>query len=151
MTSHQFIVIMRWLLVPITAALGIIVALVPSFVVNRIVHAILWSTGHHMPGKVFMSYYSIPVCGAFAAFLFVVFGTWAAPKHRSKVAFLLLVIGGALTWESAGDFHAPYIIKGQPYIQVWQPIVATWSGGLLAFVVIYGRAGLRRVFRFQHS
>lgn len=114
MTSHQFIVIMRWLLVPIAAALGVIVALVPSFAVNRIVHAILWSAGNHMPGKVFMSCYSIPVFGAFAAFLFVVFGTWAAPKQRSTAAFLLLVIGGAFAWESVGDFHAPYIIKGQP-------------------------------------
>ena len=151
MTFHQFIVIMRWLLVPITAALGIIVAIVPSFVVNRVIHAILWSSGHHMPGKVFMSHYSIPVCGAFAAFLFVIFGTWTAPKHHSVIALILLVIGGALAWYSVGDFHSPYIIKGQPYIRVWQPIVAAWSGGVIAFIVIYGRAGLRRAFRFKHS
>ena len=151
MTSHQVPVIMRWLLVPIAATLGIITAFFPSFIVNRIIHDIFWSSGNQMPGKVFMAYYSIPVGGAFAAFLFVVFGTWAAPKGRSTVAFILLVIGGVLAWKSVGDFHAPYIIKGQPYIRVWHPIVATWSGGVTAFIVIYARAGLRQVFRFKHS
>jgi len=151
MTSPQFIVIMRWLFVPVAAALGIIAALLPSAVVNRIVHDILWSTGHHMHGKVFMGYYSIPVYGAFAAFLFVVLGTWAAPKHRSTVAVILLALGGVMAWHSVGHFYSPLIQIGQPSLRIWEPIIATYLGGLIACFMVYFRAELKRLFRFKHS
>ncbi|MDB6006625.1 MAG: hypothetical protein JWR15_3612 [Prosthecobacter sp.] len=145
MTSHQIIVIMRWLFVPVAATLGIITALVPSFIVNRVIHDILWSTGHHMPGKVFLGHYSIPVYGAFAAFLFVVFGTWAAPKHRSTVALILLAIGGVLAWICVGDFRSPIIQNGR----IWEPIIGTCSGGVIACVMVYFRRRLRRLSRFK--
>lgn len=151
MTSHQFIVIMRWLLVPIAAVLGIIVAIVPSFAVNRIVHAILWSTGNHMPGNVFMSYYSIPVFGAFAAFLFVVLGTWAAPKHRVMVALILLIVGGVLAWICVGDFSSPLIQKGSSSQRMWQPFIGTCSGGVIACVMVYFGTKLRLLSRLMTS
>jgi hypothetical protein len=149
MTRPQFTIIMRWLFVPIAATLGIIAALLPSAVLIRIVHDILWRTGHHMPGKVFLSYYSIPVCGAFAAFLFVVFGTWAAPKHRSTVAVILLAIGGVLAWHSVGHSYSPLIHKGQPSLRIWEPIIATYLGGLIACIMVYFRA--ERMLRFNRS
>ena len=151
MISPQFNLIMRWLLVPFAATLGIIAAFLPAAVVNRTLHAILWSTGYQMPEKVFMSYYSIPVCGAFAAFLFVVFGTWAAPKHRSTVAVLLLAIGGVLAWRSVGHSYSPLIQIGQPSLRIWEPLIATYLGGLIACFMVYFRTELRRLFRFKHS
>ena len=151
MTSSQFIVLMRWLFVPVAAALGIITALLPSIVVIRIINSIFWSRGHHMPGTVFVSYYSIPVCGAFAAFLFIVFGAWTAPKHRTAVALILLVIGGVLAWHRVGHSYSPLIQRGQPSLRIWEPIIATYLGGLIAFIMVYFRAGMRRMFRFKRS
>jgi hypothetical protein len=142
MTSRQVFVAVRWFLVPIAALSGIIAALLPWFVVTRIVHDILWNTGNHMPGKVFLGYYSIPVFGAFAAFFFVVFGTWCAPKHRFIVAHVLLVTGGALAWICVGNWHSPITSE-----RIWAPILATYWGGLLACNIVCFRGKLRRMFR----
>ena len=145
MLSRKTISIMRWLFVPVAATLGIITAILPSTLVNRIIHDYLWSRGHHMPGKVFLSYYSIPVCGAFAAFFFIVFGTWTAPKHHFRIALILLLIGGVLAWLSVGESYSPVVEKSRDPLRIWEPIIATYSGGLIACVMVYFRAGLRRL------
>lgn len=153
MTSRQVIMTTRWLLVPVAALSGIVAALLPSLVVNSRIHKILWSSGRHMPGKEFMSFYSIPICGAFAACFFVLLGTRAAPTHRFIVSIILLIIGGILAWHCVGNMHAPNSFahrpEGQPQVRVWQPIIATYSGGVAACIMVYFRASLRRVFRFR--
>lgn len=149
MPSQKTISIMRWLFVPFAATLGIVAATLPSAIVNHIIHDFLWSRGQQMPGKVFLSYYSIPVCGAFAALFFIVFGTWAAPKHHFRVALILLGIGGVLAWLSVGHCYSPVVEKGRGALRIWEPIIGTYSGGLIACVAVYFRTLLRRIFRFN--
>ncbi len=155
MTSHQFIVRLRWLLVPVAAAIGIITAFVPSLIVTLIIGDILSIGGRHVPGKNFLICYIFPTGGAFAAFFFVLFGTWAAPKHGFIVALVLLIIGGVYVWNSVGQIYVPISFQsppeGQPHRRMWEAIIGTYSGGVIACVMVYFRAGLRRLFRFKHS
>ncbi len=151
MTRQQITTTLRWLLVPIAATLGIIVAVFPSLWIKDIIHDFLWSRGQHMPGKVFLSYYTIPVCGAFAAFFFVIFGSWAAPKHRSIVALLLLFLGGIIAWHCVGHSYSPVIQIGRPALRIWEPLIGTYLGGVFACLIVFSRSGLRRAFRFFRS
>lgn len=152
MTSRQVIMITRWLLVPVAAAMGVIGAILPSFVVNGIVELLL-SRDHYVPGAALVTYYTLPICGAFAACFFVLFGTRAAPTHRFIVSIILLIIGGSLAWYCVGTMYEPASFahrpEGQPQVRVWQPIIATYSGGVAACIMVYFRASLRRVFRFR--
>lgn|GEM_PF-2811083 len=99
-----------------------------------------------MPGPVFVSYYSIPVCGTFAALLFVLFGTWTAPKHRSMTAIILLIIGGILAWCTVGVNLGTLSLSDIQRAN-WTPILATYWGGLLACNIVCFRGKLRRMFR----
>lgn len=146
MNRQQTITALRWLLVPIAATLGIILAVFPSLWIKDIIHDYLWSRGQHMPGKVFLGYYTLPVAGAFAAFFFVILGAWAAPKRRSTTAFVLLLIGGVLAWQCVGNWHSPLVQKGQLPLRIWEPIIGTYLGGVFGYLIVSCRSALRRAF-----
>lgn len=134
MAIKHKIVATRWALVPVAAMLGFIVAVIISWLLNGLIHSILWSSGHHMPGKLFIALV-LPYDGAIAASLVLLFGSLMAPTHRLGVAAILLLIGGFIAWELVGDYHSP--TYGGDRI-IW-PLIGTYMGGLTTFAILYVR------------
>jgi hypothetical protein len=135
---------MRWLLVPLAALVGFLSSIVLASPLNMLIHSILWTNGHAMPGKSFLLY-AMPYDGALAASLFIQFGTYAAPSHKKLTALCLLVCGGFLAWYSVGEFYSPQTLIHHGPIRVWWPIIGTYVGGLLTLAWIWLAARTDRV------
>jgi hypothetical protein len=123
--------ILRWIMVLPAAHVGFLAAMGAAIPLNWMIHSILWSGGHTMPGKMFLLY-TMPYDGALAAVFFILFGSYVAPNHRNLVALLLLIWGGILGWLLVGEFYSPQFSPNGP-IRVWWPIIGTYLGGLATF------------------
>ena len=135
MTPKQKIETTRWALVPIAILVGIGVAILISLPMNALIHWLLWSAGHPMPGKLFISYV-LPFDGAVAGSLFLLLGSFMAPSHRQHVATILLICGGLLAWLTVGHFYSPIHHSTGPE-RVWGPLIGTSIGALITYGALY--------------
>jgi len=139
MTREQKIVALRWALVPVATALGFLAAGLVALLINRAAFELLWSPGEGMAGKVLLGT-ALPIDGAIAASLVVVSGSLMAPSCQRLVAAVLLVVGGGIAWLAIGRFESPYYSDEAPQI-LWSPIIGTWVGGLITFLLLCLFAG----------
>jgi len=124
----------RWLFVPLAAFLGLLASVVLAGPLNMLIHYVLWTNGHVMPGKMFLLYV-LPYEGVLAASLFIQFGTYAAPSHKKLTALCLLICGGIMAWQSIGEFYSPQFSPYGP-VRVWWPIIGTYLGGICTYAWI---------------
>jgi hypothetical protein len=136
MATSPVKIIFRWVGVLPAALLGFLVSIILSEPLNMLIHHILWSNGHVMPGKTFLMRV-LPYDGALAAFLFIQFGTCVAPKHKAIVSFCLLILGGVLAWDFVGAFYSPEKLIDQPPVRIWWPIIGTYLGGISACIWVF--------------
>jgi RsiW-degrading membrane proteinase PrsW (M82 family) len=124
----------RWLCVLPAAILGFVLSFLVAIPLNRLIHDLLWTNGHMMPGKDFILYV-LPYDGAVAASLFIIAGVLVAPERKGLTALILLLLGGIVAWLQVGEFYAPDANPHGP-IRVWWPIVGTYLGGLVAYASV---------------
>ena len=124
---------LRWALVPFAALVGILASLLVAIPLNSFIRFLLWRAGHPMPGKHILLFV-LPFDGAIAAALFILLGTWAAPRRRCVVALALFLLGSGVAWLLVGQIKYPDFAPGGP-LRVLSPIVGTCSGGFLAYVI----------------
>jgi len=139
MSLSHFIKVLRWFLVPLCAVAGYIEAFFVAIPVNQAIHSYLWSHGHAMPGKEFLTFVE-PYDGAIAAFLVVVCGTFFAPARRVYTALALLVLGGIVAWQMVGESYSSVKSAAEFHeapIRLWWPIIGTCLGGFTGFLAIY--------------
>lgn len=129
----------RWALVPVAVITAFIGAIALSIPTNRVIRAIYWGLGHHMPGKEFLMVV-MQYDGALAAFMVVTLGAMTAPHSRRVTGLVILLVGAAIAWELVGDmtpanFYPPHVyLAGPP--RVWSPLAGTYVGGLLGLLAI---------------
>lgn len=126
----------RWLLVPFAAVAGFAVSLLLALVINGCLHSLVEWAGFAIYGKDRFERILLPVDGALAAALVILMGAWAAPRCRLTTALCLLCIGGVFAWLLVGDFLSWKFSPHGP-VRVWQPIVGTYTGGVIACVLVY--------------
>jgi hypothetical protein len=80
-----------------------------------------------------LGFWDTPVGGFCAAFARVGAAYIAAPSHRLSFAAFALAVGAALAWLLLKDSFYPENYP-QPYRPTWAPLLATYAGGVLAFV-----------------
>ena len=131
--------LVRWALVPFAALCGCATSFLIAIPVSNLIHFVLWSCGHYMPGKMFLIYV-LPFDGAVAASLFILFGTWTAPSHKKAVTAILFVIGAVIAWFFVGETHSPqHIFSHRPVrspIRIWWPIIGTYTGGICTLILV---------------
>jgi len=129
----------RWALVPVAVITAFIGAIALSIPMNRVIRALYWSAGHHMPGKEFLMIV-MQYDGALAAFMVVVMGSMTAPRGRGATGLVIFLVGAAVAWALVGDmtpttFYSPkHYPEGPP--RVWSPLMGTYVGGLLGLLAI---------------
>jgi len=131
--------LVRWALMPFAALCGCATSFLVAVPISNLIHSILWSRGHYVPGKMFLLYV-LPFDGAVAASLFILFGTWAAPSHKKAVAAILFLIGAVIAWSFLGETYSPQHIFSHGAIhgpiRIWWPIIGTYTGGICTLILI---------------
>jgi cbb3-type cytochrome oxidase subunit 1 len=124
---------LRWMLVPVAAALGFCIAVVLSWPMDQVIQPYLSSSGRVTPmAHGALMFATLPYDGALAATLFLQLGTYAAPSHKRQAAVGLLIVGAVVAWCLVGPFSPPW------------PIIGTYVSGLvtLAFLwVVFRKKG----------
>lgn len=128
--------VFRWLLVPLAAVAGFAVSILLAYVVNGLLSSLVEWAGFAIYGKDRFERILLPVDGALAAALVILMGAWAAPRYRMATALCLLCIGGVFAWSLVGDFQSWEFSPHGP-IRVWQPIIGTYTGGVIACVLVH--------------
>ena len=134
MSKAQKQAAVRWALVPLASAIGFGAAFLISIFLNRLIRDYLWSSGHPLPGKVFLEVV-LPYDGAIAAALVIIPSALVAPAHRVLIAFILLLVGAFLAWGCMGHFYSSIHYLNAPH-RVCGPVIGTCVGGIIAFTFI---------------
>jgi hypothetical protein len=127
----------RWALVPVAVITAFIGAIALSIPMNRVIRALYWSAGHHMPGKEFLMIV-MQYDGALAAFMVVVMGSMTAPRGRRATGLVIFLVGAAVAWTLVGDMTP-----------TTSPLMGTYIGGLLGLLAINIKESRRK--RSKHA
>ncbi len=124
-----------WPKVLIGPILGLVIAPLSSVPITRVIHEILWTTGNHMPGKLFIGVVTIPTIYSIYIICFICFGALFAPAKRIQVATALYITGSLIVFYLLWDFPSP-IYSPKQKLTLWQPFAITFLTGSLAYATV---------------
>ena len=122
--------LLRWVLVPLAALAGFLLAIPLSVPMNRFLRAML----PPMPSPIWVNDVAIGYDGALAGFLVVACATYAAPAAPVLVALTTFAVGAVVAWSIVGHWESAAHHVGGP-VRIWWPIVGTYAGGLAGVVL----------------
>jgi len=125
-----------WARVLIGPLSGIVIAPIVSIPIIRLTKYILWDTGNHMPGKLFLGTVSFPIIASIYSVFFVFIGAMFAPKKRKETGTILFLLGAIISYFILWDFPSPRYVPGH-INSLWKPFVFTLIIGAFSLVAVF--------------